>query len=268
MKLSRLLLAGSMLALTAVPAQASIIDNPHFRVLGVVIVWGADQDGNAPIVSDFVIGSGAGGADLIAGDVHTVVTGTLTPTAGSVAGANPFLIENSSLGAVFNTDTNSDGVLNASDSFTSFGIDGTTNVTGSGLAYNSSFYVASNTPFSIEAVASEVAANTTNFTLSDVGFAMSVTSSGNDGLAFGANAQFPHTGGATGGVAAVSTLNDLAAAMTVFEGNRRTAAAPGSLASQSVRFDMEYNLGGAAGYDLSMGAGEIQANVVYTVFIP
>ena len=37
MKLRKLLLAGGALAaLAGVPAQASIVDNPHFKVLGLV----------------------------------------------------------------------------------------------------------------------------------------------------------------------------------------------------------------------------------------
>ncbi|MEL6226434.1 MAG: hypothetical protein AAFR01_05360, partial [Pseudomonadota bacterium] len=106
-------------------------------------------------------------------------------------------------------------------------------------------------------------------TLADIGYSLSVTQSGDDGLAFGANAQFPHTGGATGGVSTgVTALSDMATATNVFTGNQRTAATPGSIASQSVRFDAVYTLGGAGGYDLSQGAGEIEATVTYTVFVP
>lgn len=273
MNFRKLMLAGSALAfMAASPAQAAIVDNPHFKVLGLVIVWGADASGTTPVVSDFIIdtATGAGDHDAIAGNVHTVVTGTLTPTPDSLAGASPFQITNSSLGANFNTDTNSDGVLDASDSFTSFAIDNTTDVTSSGNAFNSSFFVASNTPFAIDASASTVAANTVNFTLADVGYSLAVTQSGsNGGLNFGGNAQFPHTGGATGGVAAgVTDLSAMATPVNVFTGNRRTAATPGTIAGQSVRFDAAYTLGGSVGYDLSMGAGEIEANVVYTVYVP
>jgi hypothetical protein len=271
MKLRKLLLAGSVLAMsTAMPAHASIVDNPHFKVLGLVIVWGADASGTAPVVSDFVIdtAAGAGDADLIATDVHTVVTGSLAPTPDSVstAGGSPFDVTDGT-STLFSTDTNSDGILNASDSFTAFAIDANTDVGMSDAVYASSFYVASNTAFAINATASLDSA--VNFALDDVSYDLSVTQTGNDGLAFGANAQFPHTGGATGGVvAAVDSLDDMTASTNVFTGNQRTAATPGSIASQSVRFDAEYSLGGTAGYDLSMGAGEIEASVVYTVYVP
>lgn len=272
MNVRKLLLAGSALALLAgAPAHASIIDNPNFKVLGLVIVWGSDgvNAGN-PVVSDFVIDTTAGSgadADLIAADVHTVVTGTLTPTPDSIAGASPFELIDSTLGASFSTDTDSSGVLDASDTFSAFGIDGTTDLGVEGAELESSFYVASNTAFSINAIATATTA--TNFDLSDIGYELSVTEAGNDGLAFGANAQFPHSGGATGGVLnTVSTLDDMDSSTVIFAGNQRTAQAPGSIASQSVRFDAVYTLGGVNGYDLSMGVGEIEADVTYTVFVP
>ena len=279
MKLRKLLLAGAAIAVaTGAPAQASIVDNPHFKVLGLVIVWGADAANDAPIASDFIIDTGtgttaaaSGDADLILGDVHTVVTGSLTATPDSLAGASPFDITNSSLGATFDTDTNANGFLDASDSFTAFGLDGTTDISVSGASFDSSFYVASNTAFAIDASASVVTANTTNFTLADVGYSLSVTQTATDStLTFGADSQFPHTGdtSTSGVVATVVDLDDMSSAVNVFTGNRRTAATVGSIVDQSVRFDAVYTLGGAAGYDLSMGAGEIEANVVYTVFVP
>ena len=47
------------------------------NVDGVAIVWAADASGTAPIVSDFIIDSGGADTDLINGDVHTVITGSL-----------------------------------------------------------------------------------------------------------------------------------------------------------------------------------------------
>lgn len=274
MTIRKLLLAGSALAVMAgAPAQASIVDNPHFKVLGLVIVWGADAGGNAPIAHDFVIdsdGTGSNDADLIAGDVHTVVTGSLTPTPDSLAGSTPFDVVNATSGGTFNDVGTDAGVLDASDSFDAFGIDATTDITADGATFNSSFYVASNTAFAIDAVATTVAANTTNFNLSDVGYGLSVTETATDGgLTFGADAQFPHSGGSSGGVVAtVNDLADMSSSTNVFTGNQRTAETPGSIVDQSVRFDAEYTLGAAAGYDLSMGVGEIEANVVYTVYVP
>lgn len=275
MKLRKLLLAGSAVALMSVaPAQASVVDNPHFKVLGLVIVWGNDGTAStAPVVSDFVIDSavGAGDADLIAGNVHTVMTGTLTPTPDSLAGASPFDVVNPVSGGVYTDAAGAGaGFLDATDSFTAFQIDGTTDITTNNAVFASSFYVASNTAFAINAQASTVAASTVNFTLADVGYSLAIDQAGNDGLAYGANAQLPHSGNTTtsGVVATVNDLGDMSTLTNVFTGDRRTAATTGTIASQSVRFDAEYTLGGAAGYDLSQGTGEIEANVTYTVYVP
>lgn len=263
MNFRKLMLAGGALAaLVGAPAQASIVDNPQFRVLGLVIVWGADASGTAPIVSDFVINNvaGEGDADLIAGDVSAVVTGTLTPTADAVASAT------SIVDGAGNALQSSVGVLDATDSFSAFALDAGTDLEVGGLNQTSSFYVASNTNFNIDAVAT--ATTEVGFTLADIGYSLSVTQSGDDGLAFGADAQFPG-GSATGGVdTSINTLALMDGVAPVFVGTQRTAATPGSIADQSVRFDATYTLGGAAGYDLSQGAGEVEANVVYTVFVP
>ncbi len=274
MKLRKALLAGAALLVAAgAPAQASIVDNPHFKVLGLVIVWGADASNTAPVVSDFVIDTGTGStaatsgdADLISDDVHTVVTGSLTATPDSLSNGSLLSVTDATSGGAF-TDSGTTGQLDAADAFTAFGLDGTTDIDAGDAELASSFYVASNTAFAIDAEASEVTA--TNFGLDDVGFGMAVTQSGDDGLAFGSAAQFPHSGGATGGVAGtVTTLDDLTTPANVFTGDQRTAASTGSIAAQSVRFDVTYTLGGTAGYDLSMGAGEIEADVTYTVFVP
>lgn len=263
MKLRNLMLAsGAIAALVGAPAQASIVDNPQFRVLGLVIVWGADANGDAPIVSDFIINDGAGAADsdLIAGDVNAVVTGTLTPTANSVAGATSFV---DGAGNVLQSST---GVLDATDTFNAFTLDADTDIAVDDLSTTSSFYIASNTAFNINAVATAVTED--GFSLADVGYSLSVTESGNDGLAFGSDAQFPG-GTATGGIdASINTLALMTGAAPIFVGTQRTAETPGSIADQSVRFDATYTLGGSAGYDLSQGAGEVEADVVYTVFVP
>ena len=57
-------------------------------------------------------------------------------------------------------------------------------------------------------------------------------------------------------------------ATVVFAGTERTAASAGNIVSQSVRFDASYTLGSVAGYDLSQGAGSVEAELAYTIFIP
>lgn len=269
MSFRKILLAGAALAAStaaiSAPANASIIDRPHFKVLGVVIVWAAnDADGSVPIATDFVIGD-ASDTDLISQDGRTVVTGSLTPTAdaASVAssGFDRMLLNGTELG-------DGDGEISAADqdvnNFAPFSVAGAT-ITGDALTYDSSFYVASNTAFGINA---EIQSSSVSgdFDLTDVGYAFTSTQSGNDGLAFGANARDV---GSTGTFSAPATLDAFAAGPNqIFESTERTADSAGNLASQSVRFDAEYTLGAAAGYDLSQGAGSVEAQLAYTVYVP
>ncbi len=290
MSLKKLALTGGIAAsLMASTAYASVIDRPFFQVLGVVVVWGGtdfdENAGTAPVVSDFVLltpASGSAGADLIDGnDVFSVVTGSLTPISDngtavdSTAVFDP--VTGETTGGVF-TDNGTAGVLDADDTLTAFGIDANTDVSG-GLvgSHNSSFYVASNAAFDIFAQTTNVVATgdflTDGLDEENISFGMSVTPSGDDGLAFGANAQDPSTGG-TGVVTTVDSLDDITTQGKVFDGGRRTAASVGNLAAQSVRFDSVYSLdsdtdtAGVQGYDLSLGVGTLQADVTYTVFVP
>jgi len=286
MSIKKLALAGGVVAsLMASTAYASVIDRPFFKVLGVVVVWGGtdfDQTGNAtPLVSDFVLltpSSGSEGADLIDGDVYSVITGDLDPVEG-VASFDPTTGETS--GGTF-TDNGTTGVLDAADTLTAFGIDGDSDV-GAGLvnSHTSSFYVASNAKFDIFAETSNVVATEdfeegdTALTAANINFSMSIDTDGDDGLAYGGadTAQDPSTGG-TGIDTAVTSLQDMLTQRKIFDGGRRTAAGPGTLAEQSVRFESVYTLDadaaqeGVQDYDLSMGVGTLQADVTYTVFVP
>lgn len=290
MSIKKLALAGGVAAsLLAGTAYASVIDRPFFQVLGVVVVWGgtdfAENGATAPVVSDFVLltpASGSAGADLIAGDVFSVVTGSLDPISDSgtaidgAAAINP--ITGQVNGGEFTDGGSTAGVLDAGDTLAAFGLDGGTDI-GSGLvsSHNSSFYVASNAAFDIFAQTSNVLAtgdfDTEGLDASNISFAMGVTVAGDDGLAFGANAQDPSTGG-DGVVVAIDSLDDLDTQEKVFDGGRRTAASVGNLAAQSVRFDSVYSLdadtatAGVQGYDLSQGVGTLSADVTYTVFVP
>ncbi|MEM7639606.1 MAG: hypothetical protein AAF269_11105 [Pseudomonadota bacterium] len=264
MSLRNLLLAGATLAAgtmaVTAPANASIIDRPHFKVLGVVIVWAADDsDGSTPIATDFVINdtTGAGDTDLILQDGRTVLTGTLTATAdsASTAGLGSVLSIDNGSGTIASVDTDSPS------NFAAFDVTGAS-LTGDALTYESSFYVASNTAFAIDGVATQTA-QSGDFTMANIGYDMDVTVSGNDGIAFGANAQNP-----LGGFTSFTNLSQVDGTNPVFVGGQRTASSAGTIASQSVRFDATYTLGAGGAYDLSQGAGEIQADVVYTVYVP
>ncbi len=266
MSFRKLLLAGAALAVgsvaVAAPASASIIDRPHFKVLGVVIVWAAnDADGSTPIATDFVIGD-ASDTDLIAADGRTVVTGSLTATADAAAvasaGFSALDLDGTEIG-------DGDGDLDLDDTFAAFDVT-TATITGAALTYNSSFYVASNTAFGINA---EVQSSTVtgDFALADIGYTLASTQTGTDGaLTFGGNA---NDVGATGTFTAPADLGAFVpGANQVFESTQRTAASVGNIVSQSVRFDAEYTLGAGAGYDLSQGAGSVEAQLAYTVYVP
>ena len=268
-------LSGGLLGI----AHADTVDRPHFDVEGLVIVWAADASGTAPVVSDVVLDTGngttAGGSgdiDLIASDAYAVVTGTLISTQDGVASATggmPFILTDTDRGTI-DTDTNGDGVVSGADAFTAFGVQDISDARVDAVRQSSSFYVASNVPFAIDAQAFTPSTFTEFILLLITRVQLSVAQSGDDGLAFGSSAQLPHSGGATAGFAPSLRLWDLRTPQNVFTGNQRTAAAPGSLADQSVRFDAEYAIAAAnlAGYDLSLGTFDFQVEVVYTVYVP
>ncbi len=263
----------------ALPASASAIDNPHWRIMGAVVVWGADATSNAPVVSDFIINTGSGAsaatsgdADLITGNVHTVVTGTLTSTSDAVnaVGTMPFILTNTAQGTI-NTDSNGDGILNASDSFTAFGLRPNSDTIVDTTRSRSSFYVASNTAFAIDARTFPPATPLANTLLNVVRLQMSSTVSGtNGGYAFGATAQAAHTSGPNSGFTASQPLTYYLPGRRIFTGNRRTAATRGTLLDQSIRFDAVYTINASSltGYDLSLGTFDFEVDVVYTVFVP
>lgn len=296
MSLKKLALVGGVAAtLMAGTAYASVIDRPFFQVLGVVVVWGADSTGTAPVVSDFVLltpASGTAGADLISGDVTAVVTGSLTPISATGVGGAGSDVSGATSGGVY-SDDNANGVLDAGDTLSAFGIDSATDVDGlvGPSSHRSSFYVASNAAFDIYAEATGLGGSGELFdgtTYDDIKLAMNIEVAGNvvDGdaasLEFGSAAQDP-TGSATvlnglglpvpsnnGFDTAVVDLGDINGSATkVFQGGQRTAASVGSLSEQSVRFNSVYTLdSGAGAYDLSQGAGSVFADVTYTIFVP
>lgn len=251
-------------------AQASIIDRPAIKVEGVVIVWGADASSNTPIASEFMIQNNGANQDLIAGDTHTVVTGTLDAldmTYSNDTGAT-LRIQRIANGPNQNTASNGDRVTDANDSFTPFELNNRTDVRTVRSEIESSFYVASNKAFNIDAVASATG-NPADLNL--IRLRMRMTRTGTDaGLSFGASAQIPHTGNTNrSGVQHVNfrRLSTMTGGYNIFSGNRRTALAPGTIADQSVRFDQTYRWN-TGNIDLSQGVFDVEAEVVYTVFIP
>lgn len=266
---SGLVIAGAF----ALSAHADVSDRPAFQINGLVIVWSADTTGNAPIASDFIINdsNGRGDSDLIAGDAHTVVTGSLVSTADqpNAAGGIPFVLTNTSNGT-FSTDTDGNGLVDGADGFSAFGLNPGSDAQVEAVKTYTSFYVASNTAFAIDADVDFTGFGLPLTLLNVTGVEMSVTQNGDDGLAFGSAAQLPHTGGPAAGMTGYNRLRDLLAGGNIFTGNQRTAATPGTIAEQSVRFDLVYSIGTNAlrGYDLSLGTFDFEVDVTYTVFIP
>lgn len=293
MSFKKLALVGGMTAsLMAGTAYASVIDRPFFQVLGVVVVYGADGNAassSAPVVSDFVLlttGSDNAGADLIGGiaqDTFTVLTGSLTPIVAGEAGSATFTdpITGAVTATGFNDNGTTAGVLDANDSLSAFEIDGSTDVDGLVNQHRSSFYVASNAAFDIYATAENLSGTgdfdpsvpANNIGYADISLSMAVKLSpdaGDTDTFWGSNNQSP--GAVEAAFAAGEGLDalraDLINGVKVFDGTARTAASPGSLTDQSVRFDNTYSFGDGTGYDLSMGAGTLTADVTYTIFVP
>ena len=124
-----------------------------------------------------------------------------------------------------------------------------------------SFFIASNTAFNIDA---EIIASggLRKADLENMSFRMKIDKQGTVPLAFGQKAQFPHSSGATGGLAFdITTLADLQDRKTVFTGNQRTARSSGTIVEQSVRFTALYQS------EFSEQSAKLP-NVVYIVFVP
>ncbi|MEM6666827.1 MAG: hypothetical protein AAF638_10530 [Pseudomonadota bacterium] len=258
-------------------ACADVMDNAQFKIDGAVIIWGADPGSGAPIVADFIIDTGtgitaatSGDTDLIAMDPGTIVTGTLEPVSGigvTVQGS-PMEIAQAVGSNSISTDSNGDGVMDANDAFSAFGLRQITRTNTQRMEVSSSFFVASSVPFRIDGVATPVG-GTTAAQMGQMRFFIDgVTLFGDDGIAFGSAAQYPNSGGPNGGRRNNnSRFSDMLTPVNIFVGNQRTAALRGTLAEQSVRFDLRYRYS-AGNFDLSDGVFEAAAEFAYTVYIP
>lgn len=257
------------LSALALNASTETIDAPHFNVPGLVVVWGADGTGNAPIVSDFISERNAISTDLIAGDVHTLVTGSLDPLDESFPdGTGAALRIQRSPGGGNQTTRQGDRFTSADDTINAFRLRGNTDVRTIRSEIESSFYVASNKAFSIDVVASS-AGDPADLNL--IRLRMRLAQSGTDsGLDFGSAAQYPHTGNTDrSGVrwGNYRRLSALTGGQNIFRGNRRTALSRGTIPDQSVRFDLDYRWN-TGNIDLAEGTFDVEAEVVYTVYIP
>lgn len=290
----RTCITGAVLIGATGVTSASVIDRPFFRSNATVVVFGADgfneEGGTAPIVFDFLhLDSGVSGQaapDLIALDGRPINfnSGAFNAIFSEQAGGNEFQINDAVSGGEFNT-TGPNQILNATDSYNAFTLDGDTDIDLlNGGARASRFFIASNSAFDIFAHSDNLTTSGTfeDLDLSNIRFRLRFQTTGGGGVnRWGERAQDPSVGG--GGIVlgedqdianpVRATLDDISAGPTqVFDGGRRTAESPGSLLEQAVGFQARYNLLGsginANNYDFSLGAGSIAADVIYTVYVP
>lgn len=253
----------------AQPAMTDMVDRPHFRIDGMAIVWAADSAGTTPIASDFIVEHNGVSTDLIGTDVHTVVTGSLDALDASFAdGTGATLRIQNIPGSGNQTTRQGDRFTSSSDVLNPFRLNNNTDVRTIRSDILSSFYVATNKAFNIDVTASSVGDPAD---LNLIRLRMRMAESGNDGgLSFGSAAQLPHSGNSPasgmqwGGYRRLSALTG---GSDIFRGNRRTAETPGSIVDQSVRFDLDYRWN-TGNIDLSDGTFDVEAEVIYTVYIP
>lgn len=245
-------------------SHAGISDRTSFTVPPIVILWAANDDtGEVPIVTDFIIQDSNGlNTDLISVDGRTVapVTGALVPTTDAAYAADfstDFLVLSSPSAPAIQIDADQPQPF---DAFELAG--GTTLRSDLGVTYYSSFYIASNTPFNITTSVDEVL-TTGDFGLDDVRQYFSFETHGlNEPVPFGTSAQEP------GGIELqAQTLADLDG-VDILQGARSTAASSGSIADQSVRMDLYYDIADGLTIDLSHGSGTVIADVTYTAYVP
>ena len=162
-----------------------------------------------------------------------------------------------------------DGYLDASDSFSAFTLSSETDLRldAKGQAYSHSFWITSrNTRFSLRARASisDVSGDFANtLTLGDIKLDTNVSTSGNDnGFQYGSDA----TGQNVTILNGIDDLGDLASNPTRlinfgrFSGVRTRN---GDLADQTIRIDFNYRM---PDYDMSMGIGEMNVDVVFDFY--
>lgn len=263
--------------------MAAVQDRPFFRATSVVIVFSGgdfiENGGQAPLAHDFVlldnVASDTAGQDIIAADGVTV-NFPFDPISSGSSGGWPFEITGQTFGGNY-TNNPSFQMLDSNDSYTAFGLNDQTDIDLLGNQVRFAwFFVASNTAFDIYAQASNLSA-TGDFTglgYDNIRYQLIVRSPASTSI--GQASQNPSVGGSgvvIGRTAVGDSLDDLQpAAVKVYDGGRKTARVPGSIAAQSVGFASVYRLQGSpitgATYDLSMGTGKLSADVTYTIYAP
>lgn len=247
------LLVGIFAPIILVQAQASVIDQPFFRANALVIVFSGgdfvESNGEAPLVHDFVLlddaASGTEGDDLIAQD-GVPVNFPFDPISDGTTAGWPFQITGQTFGGVLDNNP-SFQVLDANDSYTAFGINNNTDIDLQGNQVRFAFFfVASNTAFDIYAESSNLvtSGDFTGLGFENIGYQLFEFSPTSPTI--GQNSQLASVGGngiILGTNATGFSLSDLSGGQTkVYDGGRRTARIPGSIAQQAVGFASLYRL--------------------------
>lgn len=281
--LEKILLGCAVIPAFLLQADAAVIDRPFFRANALVIVFSGgdfvESNGEAPLAHDFVlldnVASGTEGNDLITQD-GVPVNFPFDPISDGTTAGWPFQITGQTFGGVYENNP-SFQVLDANDSYTAFGIDNSTDIDLLGTQVRFAFFfVASNTAFDIYAEASNLvtSGDFTDLGFENIGYQLFELSPAS--ATIGQRSQLASVGGQgviLGSNATGFSLNDISGGKTkVFDGGRRTARIPGSIAQQSIGFASLYRLRGSpitgANYDFSLGTGILSADVTYTVFAP
>ncbi len=200
------------------------------------------------------------------------ITGTLNTIIGTDPGAN----ESMMLGITQNGSTidasvfdDGDGYLDASDTLNAFRLSSLTDIklAGKGEAYSHSFFITSrNTQFSMRALAT-ISSATGDFAntigLGDIKLTPSISQRGSDGgFNYGTRA---NSGNITivSGVDDLGDLSGLPTQIMEFGRNNGIRQRNGDIDEQSIRLDLLYTM---PKYDLSMGTGSLDINVVFDFY--
>lgn len=281
--IAKIAFTGTLIVFLLGQAWASVIDRPFFRANALVIIFSGgdfvENNGEAPLVHDFVllddVTSGNEGNDLIAQD-GVPVNFPFDPISDGTSGGWPFQITGQTFGGVYNNNPTFQ-LLDANDSYTAFGINNSTDIDLLGSNFRFAFFfVASNTAFDIYAEASNLvrSGDFSALDFNNIGYQLVELSPASPTI--GQNSQLASVGGngiIIGNNATGFSLQDISAGQTkVYDGGRRTARLPGSIAQQATGFASVYRLRGSpitgTNYDFSLGTGILSADVTYTIFAP
>ena len=203
-------------------------------------------------------------------------TPNITGTLDSIIGLSPDSDEGMMLGITQDGSTidasvfdSGDGYLDASDTLNAFTLSSATDIrlAGKGEAYSHSFFITSrNTRFSMRALATITNATgdfANTIGLGDIKLTPSISSRGNDGgFDYGQRA---NAGNITivSGVEDLGDLSGLPTQIMEFRRNNGIRVRNGDIDEQSIRLDLLYTM---PKYDLSMGTGSLDINVVFDFY--